>query len=176
MEGFRRNLSQADANSLFLFFLPLVQEAKRVLKEDKEIGNCKLLMDVWVPKAGCSGFGLVTNGSWIRMFGLVAHLWSNQTLKLIRDEYGGFIKAELADSSSIEWVRIFVSSPTTALSEITINDGYVSFVGVERGTPSHLESKRKKESFQEQGLSDLPSSLFNLQVRRIVGGEVSQQE
>lgn len=50
-------------NSLFLFF-PSSQEVGRVLKEGrKELGNCILLMDAWVPRAGCLGYSSTPNGA-----------------------------------------------------------------------------------------------------------------
>lgn len=143
-------------NSLFLFIFPSPQEAARVLREgSKELGNFKLLLDVWVPKASCSGYINEDEGACIRVFGLPVHLWRVSVLKSIGDLCGGYIRSDAADSSSIEWARILVNYPKSAPGEILINDGLRCFhlkVWKEELAIVNLEGRCKNE--QDAAFSD----------------------
>lgn len=63
------------ANSLYLFIFPSQVKALQVLQEGrKSWDHFDLVMDIWVPQAGCWGSELYSEGGWIRIFGLPVHL------------------------------------------------------------------------------------------------------
>lgn len=107
------------AEQLVFFVIPL-EEANRVLLSRKKTWDgCYFLMDVWHPWAGCSGFGLVEEGRWIHVFGLLVYLWCSLTYRAISNICGVSSELTLLQSTPL-------NGPASWLKELV--DAHVIFV------------------------------------------------
>lgn len=74
----------------FLFTLPSVEEAQRVLKGSWSFGERKVELDWWSPIGGCVKQGEVCSEVWVRVLGLPLHLWDSDVFREIENFCGGF--------------------------------------------------------------------------------------
>ena len=93
-----------------LFEFELLSEVEHVLARGKRRVKNNVLLKKWYLGVGCFCYGANTNEAWVRVVGLLLHLWSRKVFKLIGESYGGFIAVdENTDSmAKLQWVRILV--------------------------------------------------------------------
>ena len=102
---------------LMLFEFELLSEVEHVLARGKRRVKNNVLLKKWYLRVGCFCYGANTNEAWVRVVGLLLHLWSRKVFKLIGESYGGFIAVdENTDSmAKLQWVRILVKLVGTDL-------------------------------------------------------------
>lgn len=95
----------------FLFEFPSKEEANRILKEKNWVVNQQpLFLDWWDPVGCCHRVGQEPREAWVRVLGLLLHLWGRSVFQKIGDLCGGFKGVDKAteDRSDLRWVRILV--------------------------------------------------------------------
>ncbi|RVX10943.1 hypothetical protein CK203_013310 [Vitis vinifera] len=75
-------------------------------------GRSHLRLDRWNPKTGCRVEEEMEQVAWVKIFGLPISLWSQEILKKIGEECGGFLDMDerTRSMSEIQWARILVKT------------------------------------------------------------------
>ena len=94
---------------LLLFDFELPSEAERVLARGKRsIKENFIIFDRWNLEVGCLCKDSIANEAWVRVVGLLLHLWSLEVFKRIGDGCGGFVAVDedTGSLSELQWARI----------------------------------------------------------------------
>ena len=89
------------------------KESDRVLIFGRRhCGGNLLHLRKWGHDIGCLSHGDLEEKAWVRVVGLLVHLWSQKVLKKIGDAYGGFLAVDenMACLMELFWARILVRS------------------------------------------------------------------
>ena len=80
---------------LLLFEFETPSEAEQILARGKRSTKEKfLILDRWNPEVGCLCKDSFANEAWVRVVGLLLHLWSREVFKRIGDGCGGFVAVD----------------------------------------------------------------------------------
>ena len=116
---------------LFEFEMP--SEAEQILARGKRSTKENfLILDRWNPEVGCLCKDSFANEAWVRVVGLLLHLWSREVFKRIGDGCGGFVAVDedIDSLSELQWARILVKRvervlPNTA--QVVVGSGCYFF-------------------------------------------------
>lgn len=97
-------------DGLFLFELPSRKRAEHVLNGVWEWRKTRMVLEWWKPTSGCWPAEINRDWIWVRLLGLPLNLWSQEILKQIEDQCGGFIETEEETmlKNHLHWARIKV--------------------------------------------------------------------
>ena len=94
---------------LWLFGFESPNEARRILREGTgRLGDLPISLREWGKEVGCMVGRDTCRTVWVRLLGLLLHLWSRLILKHIGDKCGGFdaVDENTAFLSDLHWARI----------------------------------------------------------------------
>lgn len=75
----------------FLFKFELLSDVEKAFHVKRRLFEGKLLLlDRWSPVADCFRREVVTKESWVRLMGLLLHIWNKGLLKKLGHACGGF--------------------------------------------------------------------------------------
>ena len=121
LEGDLKVVLLGKNSMLFKFERP--KEADSVIDTgNRRLQGNTLKLKRWNPSVGCERQEDPCRESWIRVVGLPVHLWTQEMLKKLGDECGGFVVVDedTAFKSKLLWARILVKTGKKARSS-TVN-------------------------------------------------------
>ena len=96
---------------LWLFEFESKEEVDRVLRYGKRrFGTNLVHLRIWGEDLGCSSQGDSEEKAWVRVVGLLIHLWSRKVMEKIGDACGGFLAVDEDTDKlgELGWARILV--------------------------------------------------------------------
>ena len=104
-------LFQHLSQNLFFMGFESMEEANWVMENGSRIFRGETMrLEWWTPSTGCEGRIDQDPEVWIRLFGLLLHLWTEDILKKVEDRCGGFLflEKETTQRKDLRWARILV--------------------------------------------------------------------
>ncbi|KAG5528718.1 hypothetical protein RHGRI_029397 [Rhododendron griersonianum] len=123
----------------FLFTLPSVEEAQRVMRSSWSFAERRVQLEWWSPVGYCFKKGEAPSVVWVRILGLPLHLWDSEVFREIGDFCGGFVSVDvdMRRRINLHWARIAVrAAPEKIPAKVKVAMGGWVFdlrVWVEKG-------------------------------------------
>lgn len=94
----------------FLFTLPSVEEAQRVMRSGWSFAKRRIHLEWWSPVGCCVKKGEAPSVAWVRILGLPQHLWDSEVFREIGDFCGGFVRVDdmTRRRENLRWARIAI--------------------------------------------------------------------